>query len=135
MTSYDDIIHLPYPRAGGRPRMPRRDRAAQFAPFAALEGYHEKIRALEREKIPRPVLDAEQTAELNQNLRALQAVIREKPRAAIRYFRKNADGSGQIHTLTACVVHIDLPMRTMKLDDGMVLALDDILALAPEGRM
>ena len=36
---YDDIIDLPHPEPQTHPRMPLRDRAAQFAPFAALTGH------------------------------------------------------------------------------------------------
>ena len=36
---YDDIILTEYPRKNSRPRMSLHDRAAQFAPFAALTGY------------------------------------------------------------------------------------------------
>ena len=32
---YDDIIDLPHPEPQTHSRMPMRDRAAQFAPFAA----------------------------------------------------------------------------------------------------
>ena len=41
---YDDIIDLPHPEPQTHPRMPMRDRAAQFAPFAALTGYDAVIR-------------------------------------------------------------------------------------------
>ena len=37
-NSYDDIINLPQPVSKNHPQMPLRDRAAQFAPFAALTG-------------------------------------------------------------------------------------------------
>ena len=40
---YDDIIHLPHPVSAKHPQMPLLDRAAQFAAFAALTGYHEAI--------------------------------------------------------------------------------------------
>ncbi|MBR1405611.1 MAG: hypothetical protein IJ578_01575 [Bacteroidales bacterium] len=40
---YDDIIGLPHPTSKRHPRMPRADRAAQFAPFAALTGYGDVI--------------------------------------------------------------------------------------------
>ena len=40
---YTDIRHLPCPTPRTRPRMSRRDRAAQFAPFAALTGFEEQI--------------------------------------------------------------------------------------------
>ena len=39
MTPYDDIIHLPHPEPKRHRRMARADRAAQFAPFAALTGF------------------------------------------------------------------------------------------------
>ena len=36
---YDDIIDLPHPDPKRHPRMAMSDRAAQFAPFAALTGF------------------------------------------------------------------------------------------------
>ncbi len=40
---YDDIIHLPHPDPKRHPRMAMADRAAQFAPFAALTGFDRMI--------------------------------------------------------------------------------------------
>lgn len=40
---YDDIIHLPHHVSDKHPHMSLHDRAAQFAPFAALTGYDEAI--------------------------------------------------------------------------------------------
>ncbi len=45
---YDDIIDLPHHRSAVRAHMPLADRAAQFAPFAALTGYNEAIRETQR---------------------------------------------------------------------------------------
>ena len=42
-TPYDDIIGLEHPTSKRHPSMARLDRAAQFAPFAALKGYEEVI--------------------------------------------------------------------------------------------
>ena len=41
--NYEDIIHLPHPVSKKHAQMPIRDRAAQFAPFAALTGHKEAI--------------------------------------------------------------------------------------------
>ena len=41
---YDDIINLPHHVSGTHPQMPVEDRAAQFAPFAALTGYGGPLR-------------------------------------------------------------------------------------------
>ena len=38
MSRYDDIIHLPHHVSKTRKPMPMINRAAQFAPFAALTG-------------------------------------------------------------------------------------------------
>ena len=43
MKDYSDIIALPHPVSKKHPQMGRLERAAQFAPFAALGGYEELI--------------------------------------------------------------------------------------------
>ena len=40
---YDDIIDLPHPVSRRHKPMSMTDRAAQFAPFAALKGFDEEI--------------------------------------------------------------------------------------------
>ena len=40
---YDAILHLPHHVSEKHPPMPMADRAAQFAPFAALTGYNQVI--------------------------------------------------------------------------------------------
>lgn len=48
--NYDDIINLPHPVSKTHPQMARIDRAAQFAPFAALTGYEEAIKRTAQRK-------------------------------------------------------------------------------------
>lgn len=45
---YDDIIDLPHHVSKRRPQMPVTDRAAQFAPFAALTGYGSAVKETAR---------------------------------------------------------------------------------------
>ena len=40
---YEDIINLPHPVSKRHKPMPVEDRAAQFAPFAALSGHREAL--------------------------------------------------------------------------------------------
>lgn len=42
--NYDDIINMNHPVSKKHPQMSMRDRAAQFAPFAALTGYDEEVK-------------------------------------------------------------------------------------------
>ena len=46
---YDDIINLPHHVSKRHPRMSLYNRAAQFAPFAALTGYEEAIANVNRD--------------------------------------------------------------------------------------
>ncbi len=47
--TYEDIINLPHHVSAVHPPMPLSDRAAQFAPFAALTGYGEVIKETARQ--------------------------------------------------------------------------------------
>lgn len=47
ISQYEDILHLPHHVSEKRPQMALRDRAAQFAPFAALSGHGDVIRETE----------------------------------------------------------------------------------------
>ena len=51
--SYDDIINLPHPTSRNHPRMSLHDRAAQFAPFAALTGHDAAIKETARLRLYR----------------------------------------------------------------------------------
>lgn len=51
--TYEDIIDHPHYQSKTRPHMSNRNRAAQFAPFAALTGYDEAIKETERKAIER----------------------------------------------------------------------------------
>lgn len=44
MKKYDDIIDMPHHVSRRREQMSIRDRAAQFAPFAALTGHEKAMR-------------------------------------------------------------------------------------------
>ena len=48
IMDYDDIIDLPHHVSPNRKPMSIENRAAQFAPFAALTGYEEAIKKTEK---------------------------------------------------------------------------------------
>ncbi len=49
MSNYDDIIYLPHHVSKRHPQMSMWNRAAQFAPFAALTGYEDAIQESAKE--------------------------------------------------------------------------------------
>lgn len=48
MGDYDDIINMEHHVSGKHPKMPMTKRAAQFAPFAAIEGHEEALNEVDR---------------------------------------------------------------------------------------
>ena len=83
--NYGDIIDLPHYVDPDRPQMPRRNRAAQFSPFAALTGYEEMIAEAARETGERVELDESEKELLGRRLQCLLRMERA-PAAAITFF-------------------------------------------------
>ena len=66
--NYEDIINVPRHISKVHPRMSNEDRAAQFAPFAALTGHKEAISETERITEKRKILDENQKEIIDRKL-------------------------------------------------------------------
>ena len=64
MEDYSDIINLPHHVSKTHPQMSMMQRAAQFAPFAALTGYDAAIKGAEKEANIEKSLSEEDFSEL-----------------------------------------------------------------------
>ena len=127
---YDDIIDLPHPEPQTHPRMPMRDRAAQFAPFAALTGFGAAIRETARRTEPRRELDESEKAALDRKLRRLQARIAERPPVTVSYYRPDERKEGGAYvTRTEPAVKLDTAARVLVLQSGAAVEFDAISAL------
>lgn len=65
---YSDIINLPYKKSKKYKHMSQKDRAAQFAPFAALTGHKQLIQETQRLTEDKKELDENKKSILNQKL-------------------------------------------------------------------
>ena len=65
---YDDIISLPHHQSSERAHMSLHDRAAQFAPFAALSGHEEAIEETARLTDEKITLDESAIEKINEKL-------------------------------------------------------------------
>ena len=101
---YDDIIDLPHWQSPTRPRMSRMNRAAQFAPFAALAGHDVAIQETGRLTDTFKELDESRKAELDEKLRCLVAHLHEEPMVTITYFRPDGKKDGGAYLSAAGVV-------------------------------
>ena len=68
MRDYSDIINMPHHVSKNRPQMSMHDRAAQFAPFAALTGYDDAVKETARLTDRKTELLDEQVAILNEKI-------------------------------------------------------------------
>ncbi len=127
MTDYDDIIHLPHHASQNHPQMSMHDRAAQFAPFAALTGYEAAVGETARLTSERRELDPQEAEELNRRLTELAARLPDHPEVTVEYFVPDDRKAGGAYvTVTGRVRHISVPEKTLVLEDGAVISLEDV---------
>lgn len=119
MGKYDDIIHTPWPRPTKRARMSLEDRAAQFAPFAALTGYDAVLAETARLTQNPVFLTEESLEELNTQLRRAQARLDAQPgvRLTVYYEDENKAG-GRFETVAGNLKKIDCYLGGLVLTDG-----------------
>ncbi|MBO5859184.1 MAG: hypothetical protein J6R20_05350 [Clostridia bacterium] len=117
MSSYNDIINLPHHVSVKRPKMSMIDRAAQFSPFAALNGHGSAVEETARltEKFAEP--DEYEKSVINEKLRFLSSLC--NPAAEFVYFEpdKKKDG-GKYITASGTIKKIDSLERCVIMADG-----------------
>lgn len=119
MGKYDDIIHTPWPRPTKRARMSLEDRAAQFAPFAALTGYDAVLAETARLTQNPVFLTEESLEELNAQLRRAQARLDAQPGVRLTvYYEDENKARGRFETVAGNLKKIDCYLGGLVLTDG-----------------
>lgn len=130
---YKDIINLPHHQSTKRPHMSLHDRAAQFAPFAALRGYDEEIAETARLTDERLELSSEEIALLNDRLNILIDNIKSKPKVSVTYFVPDDKKEGGAYvTKTGNLRRIDDVERWIHFTDGSKVYIDDVYEIRGE---
>ena len=129
---YSDIIDLPHHQSSRRPHMSVYNRAAQFAPFAALTGYDEMVQdtadvlLLDR----RITLSEDEKMVLDRKLQILRKNIEVRPELSLVYYDDQANeigGSYVTHSGEVKKVEDFPPMITFT--DGKKVLIDDIIKI------
>ena len=91
---YGDIIDHPHWVSPKHPPMSLYDRAAQFAPFAALSGYSSVIEEISRHTEEKPILDESAKQEINRGLLYLKKHPDRAEPVRVDYFLPDLKKSG-----------------------------------------
>ncbi|MDD3184497.1 MAG: hypothetical protein PHT76_04230 [Anaerostipes sp.] len=127
---YEDIIDLPHHVSKKHPQMSRKNRAAQFAPFAALTGYEDAILETGRLTDKKIELDEDARELLDIKLQMISCHLEEKRQIKITYFKEDErkDGGAYV-TVEGVIKKISTIKRDIFLQDRTKIRMDDIIEL------
>ena len=91
------------------------DRAAQFAPFAALIGYDDAIAETARLTEARPELDEQEQRAINERLAYIAAHIHEQLEVRIKYFVPDEHKSG------GAIIEVPGKVKKISATDGTIV--------------
>ena len=132
---YDDIIKLSHHISKKHPQMSMEERAAQFAPFAALVGYEDAVEETARITTKRIELNEEEKNALDIKLQMLneQIHIQIYPNVTIMYFVPDLkkDG-GKYIKISGTVKRIDEYKQLIILDDKTEIPISEIISINGE---
>lgn len=107
------------------PKMSMSDRAAQFAPFAALTGHKEAILEQQRTTQTKRILSNEEKLEINEKIIEL---INLKSKCRITYFEKDKTKSGgQYMESVLSFKRIDELNKTLFFKENIQIHIEDIV--------
>ena len=125
---YNNIIDLPRHVSSKRPQMPVINRAAQFAPFAALKGHDLAVRETERLTKDRLDLDQYMKDELDMKLKIIVDRINDHPEIKITYFEPDPKKAGGAYlSNTSTVKKIDEYEKLVIMTNGKVISIKEII--------
>ena len=126
LNKYQNIIDLKRP-ASKYSKMSLHDRAAQFAPFSALDGYEDEIDEEARFTESFNILDEESIRIINNKLVFLSDKLKNFPEVIIVYFLKDykKDG-GKYMIIKGVIKKIDDFKKTIVLNNNLEIPFSSI---------
>lgn len=127
---YDDIIQLPHHQSTKRAHMSLHDRAAQFAPFAALTGHDAAIEETARLTEDEIILDDTAIADINEKLYEISQHLSEKWKVSITYFRPDVKKQGGAYLTDVGIIQkIKEAEQLVIMDSGIVIKMEQIIRI------
>lgn len=130
---YDDIINLQHHAPSNREHMSILDRAAQFAPFAALTGFEGAIKETARLTDKRLELDESEKTILDEKLRIIQEKLSMRYEIGFVFFRPDKTKTGGAYiSIIGTVNKIDGNKRIVIMQDGTRIPIEEIIDITGE---
>lgn len=130
---YDDIINLEHHISKTHKQMSMQNRAAQFAPFAALTGYEEAVKETARFTEQKIELDEELNNILDEKLRLIQSQIKNTPEITVIYFvPDDKKRGGKYQKITGKIKKIDDYNKFIIFTDEKYIPIKDIIDISGE---
>ena len=130
MLRDQELLEMERPVSARHAPMRRCDRAAQFAPFAALSGFDETVQEAGRLTQAQIELAENEREALNDALVRLAARLPEQPEVRLTYFQLDAKKSGGTYrTILTRVRRLDANAQVLVLTDGTRIPFDALLSI------
>ena len=130
---YEDIVNLPPHISKKHPQPTMLERAARFAPFAAITGYEEMVLEEARVTEERIELSEGAKASLNKKLSILKDNLSRSPEVTVTYFEPDQRKAGGAYlTLSGAVRRVDEHQHLIQLVNGKLICMDEIYELESE---
>ena len=130
MLRDQELLEMERPVSARHAPMRRCDRAAQFAPFAALSGFDETVQEAGRLTQAQIELAENEREALNDALVRLAARLPEQPEVRLTYFQPDAKKSGGTYrTILTRVRRLDAKAQVLVLTDGTRIPFDALLSI------
>ncbi len=130
MLRDQELLEMERPVSARHAPMRRCDRAAQFAPFAALSGFDETVQEAGRLTQAQLELAENEREALNDALVRLAARLPEQPEVRLTYFQPDAKKSGGTYrTILTRVRRLDANAQVLVLTDGTRIPFDALLSI------
>lgn len=128
--NYDDIIHLSHHVSKRHPQMSLYNRAAQFAPFAALTGYEKAIAETARQTNPMIEMMEDNRLLMDKKLSFLSSHLEKEPIVTITFFQADEQKEGgHYQTINGVIKAIHNHERTIMMINKKRIKIDNIVSI------
>ncbi|MBE6648844.1 MAG: hypothetical protein E7614_04910 [Ruminococcaceae bacterium] len=128
---YENIINMNHHISNCHRPMMIKDRAAQFAPFAALTGYEDAVFEAGRKTVNKAELSEESICILNRKLESVLKHIDEKPEITVTFFcSDDKKEGGSYKKFCGKVKRVDEYKKEIVFHDDISILIENIYDLS-----